>query len=100
MAGIDYAQTHKAAHKIEGTKELNPLLDKNPSRNSLAAFGVAGVLATYGVQKLLPDGKLKDVAIDSILETEKLNIEENKHYEQHGKRKFPGTIMLKLKFTW
>ena len=67
MAGIDYQQSYTMFYQMSNRRELNPLLSKKPSRESLMMFGIGGVLATYGISKVMPDGIFKDIVIDSIL---------------------------------
>lgn len=98
-AAIDYKQSTTMFYNLPGRRELNPLLGDKPSRESMLMFGAAGVAATYGISKLLPDGVFKNVLIDSILMTEKLNIEENKNTIQYGKRTF-NTIMIVVGFQF
>lgn len=64
---IDYKQSTTMFYDLPNRKELNPLLGSKPGRESMLMFGVAGVVATYGVSKFLPDGTFKNVLIDSIL---------------------------------
>lgn len=98
-ATIDYKQSTTMFYDLPNRKELNPLLGDKPSRESMMIFGAVGVAATYGISKFLPDGTFKNVLIDSILMTEKFNIEENKKTIQYGKRTF-NTIMLVMNFNY
>lgn len=98
-ATIDYRQSVTMFYNLPNRKELNPLLNSKPSRESMMMLGAAGIAATYGVSKLLPDGIFKNVLVDSILMTEKFNIEENKRTIQYGKRTF-NTIVLVMSFNF
>lgn len=98
-AVIDYKQSTTMFYDLPNRKELNPLLGDKPSRESMLMLGAAGIVATYGVSKMLPDGTFKNVLIDSILMTEKFNIEENRKTIRYGKRTF-NTIMLMMSFKF
>lgn len=98
MAGIDYSQSKENIKK--GHIEINPLLGENPSNKEMAIFGIVCIGATYGVMNTMPEGKLKNFVMDSILATEQLNIEENRNVKQYGHRTFPKTLMIVLSFKF
>lgn len=94
MALIDYQQSNKMFYEMEGYKEYNPILGSSPSQEDLLAFGFASLTVAYGINKLMPEGRFKDFLFDSILATERLNIEENRQAIRTGKRNFEGIIFL------
>ena len=98
-ATIDYQQSVTMFYRQQERVELNPLLAERPSRESMALFGVASIAATYGLGKWLDDSLFKQVLIDSILMSEKLNIEENRRTIRYGSRRFE-TIMIVVHFTF
>ncbi len=57
--------------------EVNPLLGPSPSRAALIGFGVVGRGIFYAVAVTFPD-PWRQIALDSIIKTERLNIEENR----------------------
>ena len=62
-------------------------------------FGLASMTIAYGINELMPEGKFKDILFDSVLATERLNIEENRRAKNIGKRTFNG-IMLIMSFDF
>ena len=99
LAMIDYQQSVKMFYKKGGHKELNPVLGTNPEREDLMMFGLAGMTLAYGINEIMPEGKFKDFLFDSVLATERLNIEENKQVMNTGKRTFE-CIMLVMSFDF
>lgn len=98
LGAVDYAQS-KSLFKKPGHHEMNPLLSRKPSDESLAGFGVAGVGAAYLLSKNMKDGKFKDLVMDSIVESEKFNVEENMRIKKGGKRQLPA-IMIKANWKF
>jgi hypothetical protein len=97
MALQDY--NHSVDKILQGDKiELNPILGKNPSRSDFAAFGLAGVTATFLCEKYLPDSWFKTTLLYSIIETERYNIEENERTE-YGSRQH-NAIIIKTMFVF
>lgn len=94
MALIDYQQSSKMFYEMEGYEEYNPILGANPSQENLLAFGISGLTIAYGINKWMEESKFKDFLFDSILATERLNIEENRQAISTGKRNFEGIIFL------
>lgn len=99
MAVIDYNQSCKMFYGANSANhyELNPVLGRKPSRNDLLAFGVAGVGSVYLLDVIMDDSTFKNVLLDSILATEKMNIEWNKQVSETGRRPF-NTIMFVMSF--
>ncbi|MBU0483033.1 MAG: hypothetical protein KKB30_00790 [Proteobacteria bacterium] len=97
LAMIDYQQSLEMFYEMDGYEELNPLLGEKPGREDLMMFGLASLTIAYGINELMPEGKFKDFLFDSLLATEKLNIEENAQDMDTGKRTFDG-LMLVLSF--
>ena len=94
MALIDYQQSTQMFYEMEGYEEYNPILGPNPSQANLLAFGVGSLTIAYGINKWMPESKFKDFLFDSILATERLNIEENRQAIRTGKRNFEGIVFL------
>lgn len=98
MAGIDFVQSKNNFKK--GHRELNPVLGRQPSDGDMLAFGIGGIAATYGIMKVLPDGRFRRLVIDSVLATERFNLIENRRVDRHGHRMFRETIMIILNFRF
>ncbi len=81
MALIDYNQSVDMFFREEGFHEINPILGPHPSRGEMAAFGLISVGLTYLLIEVLPE-RWRRVAIDSIIASEKMNIEENRRVYQ------------------
>lgn len=96
MAFIDYGQSVELIVK-GNSNELNFFLGKKPKRRDLFAFGAASVSAFWLVEKYFGETKLGTILLDSILASEKYNIEENKQVKETGKRTF-NTILIVLSF--
>ncbi|MBU0481441.1 MAG: hypothetical protein KKG47_10085 [Proteobacteria bacterium] len=94
LAMIDYQQSVKMFYKSNGYKELNPLLGAHPERNDLLISGFTSLTLAYAVNELMPEGKFKNFLFDSIIATERLNIEENRQAIETGKRNFEGIMMV------
>ena len=77
FAMVDYQQSVDMFFGNEGYHELNPVLGPYPSRGELLCFGTIGVGLTYLVAELLPEA-WKGIVIDSVIATERLNIEDNR----------------------
>ena len=77
FALVDYSQSVDMFFNNTGYYELNPVLGPYPSRTDLLGFGAIGVGLTYLVAGLLPDS-WRGIAMDSIIATERLNIEDNR----------------------
>ena len=99
LALIDYQQSVKMFYKSDGHHELNPVLGTNPEREDLMMFGLAGMTLAYGINELMPEGLFKDFLFDSVLATERFNIEENQRVMRTGKRSFE-CIMLVMSFDF
>lgn len=79
---IDYNQSVAMFYKNEGYHEINPVLGPKPSRSGLMAFGVVGAGLFYILADKVPD-PWRQVVVDSIMASERMNIEENR-------RVYPG----------
>src|SRR5574341_507132 len=77
LAMIDFSQSVDMFYENEGYHEVNPILGQSPSRQDLLIFGAVGLCLSYALTEILP-ATWKQVVIDSIIATEKLNIEENR----------------------
>lgn len=81
FALVDYNQSVDMFYKQTGYHEVNPLLGRSPSRSELITFGTAGLGALYIAALTLPD-PWRQIALDSVIATEQLNIEENRRVYQ------------------
>ena len=99
LALIDSQQSVQMFYKKDGHYELNPVLGTNPGREDLMVFGLAGMTLAYGINELVPEGKFKNFLFDSVLATERFNIEENQRVMDTGKRTFE-CIMLVMSFDF
>lgn len=81
MAVIDYRQSIDMFYH-DDMHELNPVLDETPSRRSMLGFGAIGLGLTYLLADVLPE-PWDRIIIDSVLASEKMNIEENRR-AHHG----------------
>jgi hypothetical protein len=77
FAFVDYTQSVDMFFQNDGYHELNPVLGPYPSRTELLSFGVIGIGLTYVLAAVLPHA-WKDIVIDSVIATERLNIEDNR----------------------
>jgi hypothetical protein len=77
FALVDYQQSVDMFFENDGYHELNPVLGPYPSRGELLSFGTIGVGLTYLAAELLPES-WRQVVMDSIIATERLNIEDNR----------------------
>ena len=77
FAVVDYQQSVAMFYESNGYYELNPLLGTSPGRVELISFGVVGVGLVYFAVEMLPEG-WRQVVMDSIVATERLNIEDNR----------------------
>ncbi len=81
MAVIDYRQSIDMFYH-DDMQELNPLLEETPSRRSMLGFGAIGLGLTYLLADVLPK-PWSQIIIDSVVASEKMNIEENRR-AHHG----------------
>lgn len=81
FAAIDYAQSVSMFYGSGNYQELNPIFGKKPSRESMALFGVVGVGLFYLVAEYFPE-PWRQIAIDSVISTERINIEDNRRVYQ------------------
>ncbi len=77
FALIDFSQSSSMFYENTGYYEVNALLGPFPSREELLSFGIAGLGLTYLVSAFLP-AAWSGMVIDSIIATERLNIEDNR----------------------
>jgi len=77
LAMIDYSQSEDMFFDHDGYHEVNPILGQSPSRQDLLLFGAVGICLSYALTEILP-ATWKQIVMDSIIATEKLNIEENR----------------------
>lgn len=77
LAVADYNQSVEMFFGNEGLHEINPILGTSPSRGDLIAFGLVGVGLTYLIYETLPP-PWNRIAVDSIIASERMNIEENR----------------------
>ncbi len=76
LAAVDFQQSSEMFYHSDGYSEINPILGTNPSRTNMLAFGAFGVGLTYVLADALPK-PWKQIVIDSVIASEKMNIEEN-----------------------
>ncbi len=81
FAVIDYAQSVAMFYGSNRYQELNPLFGSKPSRSSMALFGIIGVGLCYLVAETLSD-PWKQIFMDSVIASERLNIEDNRRVYQ------------------
>lgn len=74
--------------------EFNPLLNGKPSRESMILMGSAGITIYYAIEELVKEGFWKDLVLDSVLATEKLNIEDNRYALKTGHRPFKCLMIV------
>jgi hypothetical protein len=98
-AMIDYQQSCEMFYHRSGYREMNPILGPRPSRAGMMAFGAGGVALAYGAARMLPAGRFRTVLVDSILATERLNIEENRIILRRPSHRY-DRIMIVLKFSF
>lgn len=79
--------------------ELNPLLSEKPSREDLIAFGLVGIGIFYLAERYIPPSIVKDILLDSIIATERLNIEHNQEWLDTGSRPYPEETVLVLQIN-
>ena len=98
FAAIDYDQSCKMFFERKGYFELNPILGKYPTRKELAAFGILGLGTVYLLQSVMPDA-MSRVFLDSVLESQQMNIEENVRVKNNQRRQISGIpIILSIRF--
>lgn len=91
----DYNQTTEVFFEHRGEYcEINPILRKQPTRHSLALFGVVSVGTVWVLHKV----GLPDLIVDSIIETERLNIEANKKVSNGEQRN--GLFLFAVAFNF
>jgi hypothetical protein len=78
---IDYTQSVAMFYGSDGFYEMNPVLGKRPTRQSMALFGLIGVSVFYALAKTLPD-PWKQIFVDSVIASEQMNIEDNRRVHQ------------------
>ena len=99
-AVIDYNQSKNMFSHPDKYYEANPLLGERPTNAGLLGFGIAGIGALYIAKEFLPDNwKAKQILVDSVVSTEKFNVEENQKLITSGNRTFK-TIPIILTFRW
>ena len=96
---IDHHQSVHMFYKCGDHLELNPIIGARPDRRDLVMYQLAGLGIAYGLNDVMPEGKFKDFLIDSVLATEKFNIEENQKVISSNKRTF-DCIMLVMSFNF
>lgn len=77
FAVIDYNQSVNMFYQSQGYYEVNQVLGKGPTRGDMIAFGMIGVGLTYLLSDMLPE-PWNRILIDSVIASEKRNIEENR----------------------
>ncbi len=77
FAFVDYNQSVDMFYQNTGYHEVNPILGPSPSRQELVLFGAVGFCLSYALTEILPDA-WRQLVVDSIIATERLNIEENR----------------------
>jgi hypothetical protein len=77
LAVADYNQSVEMFFGNEGLHEINPVLGTSPRRGDLIAFGLVGIGLTYVIYETLPT-PWNRIAVDSIIASERMNIEENR----------------------
>jgi hypothetical protein len=77
FALIDYSQSVDMFFNRTGYHEMNPVLGPNPSRQDLFLFGTIGLCLSYVLTEIVPD-TWRQIVIDSIVASEKHNIEDNR----------------------
>jgi hypothetical protein len=77
FAMIDYSQSEDMFFGRDGYHEVNPVLGQSPTRQDLLLFGAVGLCLSYALTEILPS-TWKLIVMDSIIATEKMNIEENR----------------------
>lgn len=94
ISAIDYDQSVELFFGRDGYYELNPLLGKDPDRASLAAFGVVGLALVAALKDSAPDW-----VMDSIIATERWNVQENARAMAQGRRLFDAIPVI-LSFSF
>jgi hypothetical protein len=74
---IDYSQSVTMFSGTGGYYELNPILGPNPSKSDMIVFGAMGLGLSYFLAETLSD-PWRQVVLDSIAASERMNIEENR----------------------
>lgn len=83
MAVVDYGQTvdiviEPIPKLANGTTwEFNPLLGKHPTKQKLVYFGVGSIATMLLLDEVIPDGAFKNILFDSIVTSERYNVEWN-----------------------
>lgn len=81
FALIDYHQSVSMFYGSDGYSELNPALGQNPTRQEMATFGVVGLGAFYLLANNLSE-PWRQIVVDSIIASERMNIEDNRRISQ------------------
>lgn len=92
LAVVDYRQSVEL-FSLPENYELNPLLGSDPSHSDMAAFGLAGVGAVVLLERI----GAPDLVINSIVETERINIQMNAD-RLAGERR--ATFLYMLAWRW
>lgn len=93
MSLIDYHQSKKM-FKSENFHELNPILSSRPTNEEMAIFGIVSLSFVYASSKMIENDTVKKILIDSIIATEKLNIEDNKRVMDGEKRLYDCLMII------
>ncbi len=81
FALIDYYQSRQMYFDGQGYYEMNPILGPAPTRASMIGFGLAGIGVFYILATTLPE-PWRQLAVDSIIASEQLNIQDNRRLYQ------------------
>jgi hypothetical protein len=77
FALIDYYQSATMFSPSGGYYEVNPIFGQSPSKSDMIAFGAAGLGLSYVLAGTLSE-PWRQIAVDSIIASERMNIEENR----------------------
>lgn len=100
-AAVDYGQSCEAFYRgghFANSYELNPVLGERPTRRDMLAFGAAGIGLTWLLSEVLPE-PWSAVLVDSVLASERLNVEENRRV-QNGERRRMDSIPVVITWRW
>lgn len=93
LAAADYIQSCSVFFDGDNKhREMNPILGDYPSRRRMAAFGLAGIL----LSRVLAD-RFGPWVMDSIIETELLNVRENQRVTDGFRRE---TVAIVCRWNW
>ena len=93
LSAIDLAQSSNFSG---GMYEMNPLLGRHPSTQSMAVFALAAnVLISYVADHIAL--KWREVLWDTVLTSEKMNIEGNAQLLTFHRREIPMALMVTLR---